>query len=88
MGERPDHSSIIGRSNELDYIARSWETIQQEEFPEGPYGSLLFPLDKPGKVTPWEPHQQVVTRFKDENPAFSDGLMPPPGDQPEGSQLH
>ncbi|MCY0902730.1 MAG: hypothetical protein OWU32_11185 [Firmicutes bacterium] len=87
MGERPDHPSVIGRSSELAYISRAWETIQHEEFPEGPYGSLLFPHDKPGKVTPWEEGQQVVTRFKDENPAFSAGQMPPPGDQPRGSQV-
>lgn len=87
MGERPDHPSVIGRTTELAYLASVWETIQSEEFPEGPYGAALYPHDKPGKVTPWEHNQQVVTRFKDENPAFSEGLMPPPGSQPDGSQL-
>jgi hypothetical protein len=73
--------------NEIDYITSVWETISTEEFPEGPYGSSLNPFDRPGKVTPWESGQQVVSRYKDENPAFSEGTMPPPGDQPPGSQI-
>lgn len=72
---------------ELSYITNVWETLMHEEFPEGPYGASLYPHDKPGKVTPWEENQQVVSRFKDENPAFSEGRMPPPGSEPSGSQL-
>ncbi|MCY0875219.1 MAG: hypothetical protein OWT28_02930 [Firmicutes bacterium] len=87
MGERSLHQSVTRHSTELAYLTSVWETIQSEEFPEGPYGATLYPHDKPGKVTPWEDNQQVVTPFKDENPAFSEGLMPPPGSQPHGSQL-
>ena len=61
-----------------------WEIISAEEFPEGPYGAAIHPLDKPGKVTPWEPDQRVVSRFQDENPAFHEGRMPPPGSEPQG----
>ncbi|PWI58891.1 hypothetical protein [Sulfoacidibacillus thermotolerans] len=74
-------------TNELHYIRNTWQTIQNEEFPEGPYGASLFPFDKPGKVTPWESNQQVTSAFKDENPVFSDGQVPPPGDEPRGNQL-
>jgi len=87
MGIRSDHPKILERSLEFAYLNGVWDTLMHEEFPEGPYGSTLFPHDKPGKATPWEANQQVVSRFKDENPAFTEGLVPAPGDQPEGSQI-
>jgi hypothetical protein len=74
------------KSVDLTYIHAARQTIQIEEFPEGPYGSATTEA-KPGKVTPWEAGQQVATRFKDENPQFSRGTMPPPGEEPPGSQL-
>ncbi|KUO96673.1 hypothetical protein [Ferroacidibacillus organovorans] len=77
----------IGMTADLSYITNVWETLMHEEFPEGPYGALLYPHDKPGKATPWEANQQVVSPFKDENPVYSQGKTPPPGSEPGGSQL-
>ncbi len=74
-------------TKELSYITSVWETIQNEEFPEGPYGASLYPFDKLGKVTPWKANQQVTSAFKDENPTFSEGTVPPPEDAPPGNQL-
>ena len=74
-------------SAEPAYLATVWKTVRNEEFPEGPYGSSLFPADKPGKTTPWAPGERVVSRFQDENPAFSAGAAPPPGSEPPGGQL-
>ncbi|MFD2169075.1 hypothetical protein [Tumebacillus lipolyticus] len=72
------------RNSELEYVQSIRNTVVPEEFPEGPYGSTVF-LDQPlGKSTPWEPGQQVTSRFFDENPAFTDTLArPPEADQPE-----
>lgn len=72
---------------EKGHHATEWEIIFTEEFPEGPYGAAVNPSDKPGKVTPWEKDQHVVSRFQDENPAFSEGKMPPPGAEPDGNPL-
>ncbi len=73
--------------NKKDHPTTDWEITFTEEFPEGPYGASINPLDKPGKVTPWETNQRVVSRFQDENPAFSKGKMPPPGAEPSGNPL-
>ncbi len=73
--------------NKKEYPTTEWEIIFTEEFPEGPYGATSNPTDKPGKVTRWENDQQVVSRFQDENPVFSEGKMPPPGAKPSGNPL-
>ncbi|MCI0183244.1 MAG: hypothetical protein OWR52_09745 [Acidibacillus sp.] len=87
MVQNNDKSHQEKLTNELRYITNTWQTIQNEEFPEGPYGASLYPHDRLGKVTPWEPQQQVTSAFKDENPAFSSGTVPPPGSEPPGNQL-
>ncbi len=77
----------IRTSPELEYLQSVWQAVQNEEFPEGPYGSTLFPDDRPGKTTPWQPRQRAVSAYQDENPAFSDGAIVPPGAEPRGEEL-
>ena len=62
---------------ELEYVQSMRNTILPEEFPEGPYGATVFLDQKIGKSSPWEPGQQTVHRFFDENPAFNDELARP-----------
>lgn len=63
-----------------------WFPVQNEEFPEGPYGTPLYPDDPPGKTTPWTPGERAASAHQDENPAFSDGPVPPPGSEPPGKE--
>lgn len=63
-----------------------WFPVQNEEFPEGSYGSPLYSDDPPGKVTPWVPGERGASAYQDENPAFSEGPVPPPDSEPPGSE--
>lgn len=58
-------------NQELSFVKAVRKDIQIEEFPEGPYGAAIYLDQRIGKSSEWEPGQQVVDRFKDENPAFS-----------------
>ena len=81
-GSRPGRTSP-----ELEYLQSLWQTVQNEEFPEGPYGSMLFESDRPGKTTPWQPHQRATSAYQDENPALSSGAIAPPGAEPAGEPV-
>lgn len=74
-------------SPELEHLQSQWQTVQTEEFPEGPYGSMLFASDRPGKTTPWQPHQRATSAYQDENPALSSGAIAPPGAEPAGQDV-
>jgi hypothetical protein len=47
--------------------------LTSEEFPEGPYGSVISP-EKLGKSTPWRRDQRPPNRFTYENRELHEGL--------------
>jgi hypothetical protein len=67
----------------LGYHAGWRQDILPEEFPEGPYGMAEYNDQPVGKSTPWQPGQRVVSRFRDENPAFSDRGSPEDNEMPD-----
>ncbi|MGZ6525362.1 MAG: hypothetical protein ACXVDB_09710 [Tumebacillaceae bacterium] len=75
MADTPREQNV--ENSELSYVQSQQNTINVEEFPDGPYGSQVFLDQKLGKSTPWEPGQQSTSRNQDENPAFSDDLAAP-----------
>lgn len=75
MADKPQEKRF--ENKELEYVQSQQDTINVEEFPEGPYGATVFLDQKIGKSSPWEPGQQSTNRNLDENPAFSDDLARP-----------
>jgi hypothetical protein len=65
-----------GENEELSFVQAWKKDLLPEEFPEGPYGAAVYNDQHPGKSTPWKEGQKVVSRFQDENPAFSDFKVP------------
>lgn len=65
-----------GENEEISFVQAWKKDILPEEFPEGAYGASIYNDQHLGKSTPWKEGQQVVSRFKDENPAFSDFTVP------------
>ncbi|MDI3328957.1 MAG: hypothetical protein QJR06_10410 [Alicyclobacillaceae bacterium] len=70
------------KKNRLTFETGWRQNILPEEFPEGPYGMADDPQPS-GKSTPWEQGQRVVSRFRDENPAFSDRKSPDGNELPD-----
>ncbi|HHY66119.1 MAG TPA: hypothetical protein GX517_02765 [Alicyclobacillus sp.] len=73
-----------GKKRQRFTPATGWRhDIMPEEFPEGPYGMAENQEFTLGKSTPWEEGQRVVSRFRDENPAFSDRKNPDDNEMPD-----
>lgn len=65
-----------GDNQEISFVQARLKDVLPEEFPEGPYGAAAYNDQPPGKSSPWQEGQQVVSRFQDENPDFSDFTVP------------
>lgn len=70
-------------NEELSLVQAHNLDLQIEEFPEGPYGAKVYLNQKIGKSSEWKPGQQVISRFKDENPAFSNRKVPEDEQKPD-----
>ncbi|GAX91083.1 hypothetical protein [Effusibacillus lacus] len=81
--EPEDNSKRMKGSQELELVQAWQKDVLIEEFPEGPYGAQIFLDQKIGKSTGWEPGQQVVNRFKDENPTLNDFKVPTDQERPD-----
>ncbi|MFC4769850.1 hypothetical protein [Effusibacillus consociatus] len=81
--EPADQNKRMQGNQELEIVQAWQKDLLPEEFPEGAYGSTIY-LDQPiGKSSEWEPGQQVVSRYQDENPAFHDFKVPTDAELPD-----
>jgi hypothetical protein len=84
LSKAPEDRNKRMQGNQELEIVQAWQKdLVPEEFAEGPYGAKVYLDQKIGKSSDWRPGQQVVDRFKDENPSFNDFKVPTDAELPD-----
>lgn len=74
--------------HELDSVIAYHNELNNEEFPEGPYGAV-YNEEKLGKTSPWLPGQHITSAFTYENREFHEGLdRQEPNSHPTHDEKH
>ncbi|QQE77044.1 hypothetical protein [Alicyclobacillus sp. SO9] len=64
------HPAVSSDEMELETVQAYQLDIQNEEFPEGPYGAATNETEL-GKTSPWQEGQRTISAFRDQNPVSS-----------------